>query len=105
MNIGVLNKKITIQSKTSTTDNLGGYNDVWSDLVTVFAAIWPVSASDVVANNTTTMIISHRVRIRYRNGIMSNMRIKFGARYFAIVSIINVNEANKQLDLMCKEAQ
>jgi len=28
----------------------------------------------------------------------------FGTRYFSIVSILNPNEANEWLDLMCNEA-
>jgi SPP1 family predicted phage head-tail adaptor len=104
MDTGDLNKRVVIQAQTKTPDGLGGFVVVYSDLATVWAAIWPVSATERVSANTITLINTHRIRIRYRMGFKSSWRIKFGNRYFSIVSIINPNEANEYLDLMCKEA-
>ena len=42
LNAGSLNKRIEIQSKTSTADGLGGYSDVWATTKVVWAAIWPL---------------------------------------------------------------
>jgi len=83
---------------------MGGFTDTWTDAATIWAAIWPTSAKEIIAANATTMVVSHRIRIRYRSVLQAVWRIKFGNRYFAIVSIINQNEANEYLDLMCKEA-
>jgi len=76
----------------------------WVDVCTVWCAIWPVSANEVVQANATTMVCSHRVRQRYRSVFKSSWRGKFGNRYFSIVSVINPNEKNEWLDLMCKES-
>ena len=104
LNAGSLNKRIEIQSKTSTADGLGGYSDVWATTKTVWCAIWPLSASDVIEGMKTSAQVTHRVRIRYQSGITSAMRIKFGTRYFSIQGTpINPNEANEYLDLVCKE--
>jgi len=104
LNAGSLNKRIEIQSKTSTADGLGGYSDVWATTKEVWAAIWPLSASDVIEGMKTSAQVTHRVRIRYQSGITSAMRIKFGTRYFSIQGTpINPNEANEYLDLVCKE--
>lgn len=102
--IGSLNKRITLQYQTKTADGLGGFTVVWNDAATVWAGIWPVSAGEQVRAQATTMIISHRIRIRYRSAFKSSYRIKFGTRYFSIVSIINPNECGEWLDLMCKES-
>ena len=83
---------------------MGGTISVWTDAATVWGAIWPTSAQDVIQANATTMVVTHRLRIRYRSVLKTSYRIKFGNRYFAIVSIICPNEARKFLDLMCKEA-
>jgi SPP1 family predicted phage head-tail adaptor len=101
---GDLNKRITFQAKTTTSDGMGGPVVTWADVATVWAAIWPTSANETVQANATTMVISHRVRIRFRSVLKASWKIKFGNRYFSIVSIINPNEANEYLDLMCKEA-
>jgi SPP1 family predicted phage head-tail adaptor len=104
LNAGSLNKRIEIQSKTSTADGLGGHTDVWATTKTVWAAIWSLSASDVIEGMKTSAQVTHRVRIRYQSGITSAMRIKFGTLYFSIIAPpINPNMANEYLDILCKE--
>ena len=104
MRIGDLNRRVTLQYKTKLPDGMGGSVDVFIDAATVFAAIWPVSASEQIQAAQQVMTISHRIRIRYRSVFKSSWRVKFGTRFFSIVSIINPNEAGKYLDIMCKEA-
>jgi SPP1 family predicted phage head-tail adaptor len=99
-----LNKRVTVQVATQTANGLGGFTTVWADGCKAYAAIWPVSASEMVKANTMTMVVTHRIRIRYCAGVVEpDNRIKFGTRYFSIVSIINPNEDNLWLDLLCKE--
>ena len=103
--IGDLNKRIDLIATTKVGDGMGGITETDITVASsIPAAIWPTSAKDITAMNSTTMIISHRVRIRYRSVLRSSWRLKFGNRYFAIVSIIDPNEEHKMLDLMCKEA-
>jgi len=102
--IGDLNKRIEIQIPTMVSNGMGGFITSYSTTATIFAAIWPVSAAETVQSMQPTMTISHRVRIRYRSVLRASWRIKFGLRYFNIVSIINPNERGEYLDIMCKEA-
>lgn len=104
MRIGDLNKTIELQSLTNLPDGMGGVITTYITQAIVWAGIWPVSASERIQANQTVMTVSHRIRIRYIANIESSWRIKFGERYFNIISVINTNEANKMLDLMCKEA-
>ena len=103
MRAGQLNKTIVLQEPTRTADGMGGSTETWSDNATIWAAIWPISANEVIRSSQAVMEISHRIRIRYRSGVLSSWRIKFGARYFNIISIINKNESNEYLDIMAKE--
>ena len=103
--IGDLNKRIDLIATTKVGDGMGGITETDITVASsIPAAIWPTSAKDITAMNTTTMVISHRVRIRYRSVLRSSWRLKFGGRYFAIVSIIDTNEEHKFLDLMCRES-
>ena len=104
MQIGSLNKRVTLQYSTKVSNEMGGFVTSWVDAATIWAAIWPVSAAETVQSMQPTMTISHRVRIRYRSVLRANWRIKFGLRYFNIMSVINPNEKNEMLDLMCKES-
>ena len=83
---------------------MGGFILSWVDAATIWAAIWPISASETVQASAPSMVISHRIRIRYRANIRASWRIKFSDRYFNIVSIIDPNETHKMLDIMAKEA-
>ena len=47
--------------------------------------------------------VSHKVTIRYEPGIDVKMRILFGKRVFAIVSIQDFEERHHMLTLYCKE--
>lgn len=104
MRIGSLNKRIELQYATKSPDGAGGFSTSYVVAATVYAAVWPTSANEVKAANAVTMVVSHRIRIRYRSGIKSNWRLKMGNRYFNIVSIIDPSEGHKFLDIMCKEA-
>jgi SPP1 family predicted phage head-tail adaptor len=104
MQSGDLKHRITLQYPTVAKDATGAPVTTWNDAATVWAAIWPISANETVQANATTMVISHRIRIRCRSVVRGSWRVKYGVRYFAIASIINPNMANEWLDLMCKEA-
>ena len=100
---GQLNKRVTVQAPTRASDSRGGFTETWTDLDTIWAAIWPASAKESMLSDKETMVATHRIRIRYRSAFSNRWRIKFGNRYFAIQSIINPSEQNEALDLLCTE--
>ena len=105
MRAGTLNKTISIEAPTKTPDGMGGTTNSWKVIVTdIPAAIWSISATEQVKAQGETMIISHRIRIRYRKDIKPNWRLKYKDSYYNIVSIINPDMGNKILDIMAKEA-
>lgn len=99
-----LNKRITIQNVTRIPDGMGGFTTTVYDVATIWAAIWPTSASEITAANATSMVVSHRIRIRWRSVMKASWRIKFENRFFSIVGITCPNEGREWLDVMCKEA-
>lgn len=101
--IGRLNKKVTVQYPVVAPDGMGGFTETWTNLDTIWAALWPISAKEQIQSMSNTMETTHRVRARYRSDIKHNYRIKFGNRCFNIISIINPNEQNRWLDIMAKE--
>ena len=103
MKTGQLNKYITWQYPTRVSDSMGGHTETWVDACSVWAAIWPISARERAQFGQAAMDITSQIRIRYRNPFMASWRGKYGDRYFNIISIVNVREANEWLDLLCKE--
>jgi len=101
--VGMLDKRISLQDPSKVSDSMGGFTETWTTVCTVFAAVWPVSATEKIQSAAPTMTISHRIRIRYRKVLKASWRVLYNGRYFSIVSITDPNEAHEWLDLLCKE--
>lgn len=103
MNPGELNKRITIQKPDNAQDSFGQLVENWKDVATVWASISPLVGREFFAAETVNSEVTHKVKIRYRQGITPDMRVKFRDRYFSIQSVINFKEQSIELQLMCKE--
>jgi len=103
--IGALNKTIVLQSKTEVDDGMGAFTSTWGDEYTVKGAIWPVTGKEMIQNSALTSTISHKIQIRYLPDVKATWRVKYGTRLFNILSVINQNERNRVIDLICKEDQ
>lgn len=99
-----MNKRVTLQKPVKTPNSQGGFAITWSDEDTIWAAIWPVSAKSITQDAQIVKEMTHRIRIHFRRNVRVSKRLKYKNRYFNIVSIINPNEENEWLDILCKEA-
>jgi SPP1 family predicted phage head-tail adaptor len=104
VNPGKLRHRITIQQESETSDSMGGNTIMWNDVATVWASINPLSGKEYYDAEQVQSEVSHKIRIRYRSGITSDMRIDFKGRIFKIVSPpINWEERDREMMLMCRE--
>ena len=103
MRIAELSKRIDLQAPTKIGD-VTTFVSVLPAGTLIAAAIWPISANEIIQANAPVMIASHRVRIRYRSVLKANFRIVYAGRNFNIVSIVDPNMAHKFLDILVKEA-
>lgn len=67
------------------------------------ASITPISGAERAAGGAVQADTTHKVKMYYRDGISPKNRVKFGTRLFIIQAVINVEERNVELNLMCKE--
>ena len=102
---GTMDKRVSIQSVTQTTDGQGGYTETWATDVTVWAYIKPMKAYERMQAQKLETPLSHKVTIRYRSGVTTKHRLLFGSRVFHIKGIINPDEANQFLELTCIEIE
>jgi SPP1 family predicted phage head-tail adaptor len=68
------------------------------------AAIEPVSGEEYRAAKSTQAELNHRVHCGFIPGVTPRKRGRFQARIFDILSVINPNERNIELQFMCREA-
>lgn len=98
-----LRHRVTIQREARTADGAGGYTLDWSDVATVWARIEPRKGAERLRAMQVQDTVNHRVTIRYRAGVTAAMRLVFGTRVFDIRAVINPDERDRWLELMCEE--
>jgi len=103
--IGKLRHRITIEQVSETQDPDGSVIESWSTYATVQASIEPISGREYVAAQSTQADVTHRIRIRYLSGIVPKMRVSYNSRIFDILSVINLGERNRELQLICRESE
>lgn len=103
MRAGDLRHQVTIQQFESIDDGGGGHEEVWTDLTTVWGSVEPLNGKERYDAQQIQATLSHKIRIRYYPNLKPSMRVKFETRVFNILSIINFEERNRELQLMCEE--
>lgn len=104
MRIGLLRQRVTIEQPVYTNNTIGEPVTTWSTFATVWAAIEPNTGQAYYLAKQTESTASGRIRMRYRDGIKPTMRVKYGERYFTIISVIQPKENSKELHLIYSEA-
>ena len=102
MKAGELRTRVVIEEPVRVGSGTGGRVD-WRTVAPAWADIRPIRSTDRNQEGHFQTVKLARVTIRYRPGIKSKMRVKLGARVLEIVSVIDVDERHRQLDLLCEE--
>lgn len=101
---GKRNKKITL-FLPAVQPTTGGEPTKFDSLVlTEWAAIEPLRGDEAWITKAQQGILSHKITMRYRAGVTPKMYANWRGRKFHIVSVINVNEENRELILAASEA-
>ena len=103
MKIGSMRHRVTIQYKVTTIDGYGGESITWTDLLTCWAAVEPLSGREFLEGRRLENEINHRIRIRYREGLTPSMRVIWGSRAFDVESVIERASRRREIWLMCRE--
>lgn len=107
MQIGEMNKSITIQAPTKVADGMGGFTETWTDIDTVWAKKTTHRSDEAVQAMQLTGTATHNFRIHYRRDVRASWRIKDGVKYMAIIGPpIEVRESigRHWLDITAQEA-
>ena len=105
MNPGQLKFKIDIEKEIIDNDEYGAPTKTWVPFLSGISCSHPISSGNkffaMKQNNTE---LTHIFKIRYRNGIEQNMRVKFSNnKYFRIISAIHVKQGYREIELHCAE--
>jgi len=101
--IGKMRYKVKVERATNTRDAGGGLAQSFGSVATIYANIKPKNANSVYRQGMLQEKVTHEITIRYMKNIDTNSKITFGTRSFAINGIINVDERDRFLTLLCEE--
>ncbi|MBT3320189.1 MAG: phage head closure protein [Clostridia bacterium] len=103
MKIGTLRNRVVMQRKEVTEDDLKQQSETWIDFAYIWAAIQPLTGREYFSARQENAEVTTRITIRHLKNVGPEMRVIFGSRVFEILSVINPNELNISLVLMCRE--
>lgn len=102
-----LRHRVTLQEEVQTADGAGGYTRSWQNVADLWAEITTINIKSYGQERffagKIQAEVTHKIIIRYRDGVTSSMRLVFGSSIFNIRSVFNRNENNEILELLVEE--
>lgn len=98
-----MRERITIQSPTEVRSPSGETTLNWdSTLATVWASVDGLSSRDIMQAQQANVIVSHKIRIRYRADVTHTHRIIWRGRTMEIASV--TDRSNREsLEILARE--
>ena len=99
---GRLRERVTIQRASESRNALGETVLTWATYAERWASVEGVSARESLTAGQSQIDVSHRVRLRYVDGLTQNMRFLWRGRKLEIVSLLE--HANRsEHEALCQE--
>ncbi|MGI2035311.1 phage head closure protein [Rhizobium panacihumi] len=101
---GQMTARLDLEVAEAQPDGQGGAVSAWSVLSSMWARIEPVSF--VVSEKgaaVETALVTHRIWVRFRAGILGGQRFRKGERLFVIRAVRDPDETRRYLVCHCEE--
>jgi len=105
MRSGILRHRLTIQTASTASSTGNAYNEpvlTWTNDATVPAEVLTLSGDEAVRAAQVQPDATVQVTMRYRSGLTTGKRFRFGDRYLYPVGIVPDPRNTKQV-VLCKE--
>ncbi len=104
MQSGKLRHRVEVQTNTTAPDTTGQPVDSWAVTATVRAAINPLSGNELLIAQQVTPQVTHEIILRHRALTAAQRLVESGGtRTFEILRVMNINERNHELRVLCVE--
>lgn len=100
---GRLRRRVTLEAPADVVDEIGGLTRGWVAVATLWAQIETPRGDTRVAGDRLEQALARRVTLRWRDGVTAEMRLRYGARLFAIKAVRDPDERRMTLTLDCEE--
>lgn len=101
--IGTLDKRVTILTYVETTDEIGLTHQELVDVIghPVWARIEPARGRTYYEQYKDKVEMLTKITIRYRKGLTTDMLVRYRGQTYKITSVVDPYEAHVKLELMC----
>jgi len=96
--------RVSIEEPVTLTSPSGGTRTEWRRHSTRWAAITPLSGSELLTARQVVAEVSHQVSLWWFPELKASWRLVVQGRVLNIVSAIDVDEKHRELRLLCAEA-
>lgn len=105
INAGKYNRRIAIYEVTQGVDSAGFNDDTEKLILEPYAEVKTTKGFTLIANNTDFEKALTRFTIRYptTTEITRDMIVKYRGKTYTIQYLNNIDEANVELEMQCKE--
>ena len=106
-----LRHRVTFEKQTRVDDGGGGWTETWATDRKCWAAVEPLKGGEKWQAMQTQHPVTHKITVRWSSAVaallrdadMDRRRINFKTRIMRLVSIINVEERDRYLEIMVRE--
>ena len=85
---GLMDTRATIQTPTEGLNELNEPTLTYTTFATRMIALLPLSGNEQINAMANEASVTHRVRMRYTDGLVPKMRFVVGSRTFEIMSVL-----------------
>jgi SPP1 family predicted phage head-tail adaptor len=97
-----MRERVTVQQATERRNSLGETTLEWATFAERWASVEGVTAREALGAGQLEVSITHRVRLRYIDGLTQQMRLLWRGRTLEIVSLLEHNNRSEH-ELICQE--
>lgn len=100
---GQLDRRVSLQSVSGTTDDLGETREAWAEYAAVWARLEPISGRELWLAQQAQSEATHKVTLRYRAGVTARDRVVYGGRTFHLTEPPREVGRREYLEFLVKE--
>jgi SPP1 family predicted phage head-tail adaptor len=100
---GQMTARLALEEAVATSDGQGGATLAWTEIAALWAKVEPVSSALTERAGVEVGTITHRIWIRFRDGVSAGQRFRKGARLFAVKLVQDPDETGRYLTCLCEE--
>ena len=103
MRAGRLRHLMWLKEPTNTSDGMGSNTKIYGTVEVFWGSVEPLRGREWMESGLENSEVSGKIVRRYKSGLTPDMIVAFDSRTFKIVSVINVDERNREMQLMVEE--